>query len=77
MKKLTYLFLALIIVACSSDDEGGNNSNSIDYFFEVEFGGVINRVEGNYSFTLGDVILPYMTPNQLLRINRCCNSIHC
>ena len=62
MKKLTYLFLALLIVACS-DDEGGNNSNSIDYFFEVEFGGVINRVEGNYSFTLGDVILPYMTPN--------------
>ena len=63
MKKLTYLFLALLIVACSSDDEGGNNSNSIDYFFEVEFGGVINRVEGNYSYTLGDVILPYLNPN--------------
>ena len=57
MKKLTYLFLALLIVACSSDD---SNSNSIDYFFEVEFGGVINRVEGNYSYTLGDVILPYI-----------------
>ena len=64
MKKLTYLFLALIIVACSSDDEGGNNSNSIDYFFEVEFGGVINRVEGNYSFTLGDITFPFVNPNQ-------------
>ena len=60
MKKLTYLFLSILIVACSSDD---NSSNSIDYFFEIEFGGVINRVEGNYSYTLGDVILPYMTPN--------------
>ena len=60
MKKLTYLFLFILIVACSSDD---NSSNSIDYFFEFEFGGVINRVEGNYSYTLGDVILPYMTPN--------------
>ena len=60
MKKLTYLFLSILIVACSSDD---NSSNSIDYFFEFEFGGVINRVEGNYSYTLGDVILPYMTPN--------------
>ena len=48
MKKLTYLFLTLLIVACSSDD---NSSNSIDYFFEFEFGGVINRVEGNSSST--------------------------
>ena len=29
MKKLTYLFLALIIVACISDDEGGNNYQSL------------------------------------------------
>ena len=28
MKKLTYLFLALIIFACSSDDEGNNGSSS-------------------------------------------------
>ncbi|MDA7549914.1 hypothetical protein N8719_02760 [Flavobacteriaceae bacterium] len=28
MKKLTYLFLALLIVACSSDDEGNNGSSS-------------------------------------------------
>jgi hypothetical protein len=28
MKKLTYLFLALLIVACSGDDEGNNGSSS-------------------------------------------------
>ena len=28
MKKLTYLFLAILIVACSSDDEGNNGSFS-------------------------------------------------
>ncbi len=28
MKKLTYLFLALLIFACSSDDEGNNGSSS-------------------------------------------------
>ena len=34
MKKLTYLFLALIIVACSSDDSsdnGGNEQSSCIY----------------------------------------------
>ena len=57
MKKLTYLFLALIIVGCSGEDGGNNsnnnsnNSNNVDYFFEVEFGGVINRVQGNTSNT--------------------------
>ena len=54
MKNLTYLFLALIIVACSDDDNSNNNSNNsnnVDYFFEVEFGGVINRVQGNTSNT--------------------------
>ena len=39
MKKLTYLFLALIIVACSSDD-GENNLNSLeDVFWQVTVGG--------------------------------------
>ena len=44
MKKLTYLFLALLIVACTTDDN--NNTDNGNYFFEVEFGGVINRVQG-------------------------------
>jgi hypothetical protein len=49
MKKLLYLFLTVLIVACGSDDSGDSSSNSdgIDYFFEVELGGVVNRVEGN------------------------------
>ena len=57
MKKLLYLFLTVLIVACSSEDGGNNsnnnsnNSNNVDYFFEVEFGGVINRVQGNTSNT--------------------------
>ena len=54
MKKLVYLFLTVLIVACSSDDSNNsnnnsNNSNNVDYFFEVEFCGVINRVQGNTS----------------------------
>ena len=56
MKKLIYLFLTVLIVACSGDDSNNsnnnsNNSNNVDYFFEVEFGGVINRVQGNTSNT--------------------------
>jgi hypothetical protein len=49
MKNLIYLFLTVLIVACGSDDSGDSSSNSdgIDYFFEVELGGVVNRVEGN------------------------------
>ena len=54
MKKLLYLFLTVLIVACSGEDSNNsnnnsNNSNNVDYFFEVEFGGVINRVQGNTS----------------------------
>jgi hypothetical protein len=54
MKILVYLFLTVLIVACSSDDSNNsnnnsNNSNNVDYFFEVEFCGVINRVQGNTS----------------------------
>tara|TARA_B100000787_G_scaffold155910_1_gene131703 strand:+ start:488 stop:1102 length:615 start_codon:yes stop_codon:yes gene_type:complete len=54
MKKLIYLFLTVLIVACSGEDSNNSNNNSnnsynVDYFFEVEFGGVINRVQGNTS----------------------------
>lgn len=43
MKKITLLFFTLLIFSCSADDD--NSSNGVDYFFEVEFGGVINRVQ--------------------------------
>ena len=54
MKKLLYIFLTVLIVACSGEDSNNsnnnsNNSNNVDYFFEVEFCGVINRVQGNTS----------------------------
>lgn len=51
MKKLILLSV-LFIFACSSDDSSDtNNSNGVDYFFEVEFGGVISSVQGNSSST--------------------------
>jgi hypothetical protein len=66
MKKLIYLFLTILIVACSGDsDDSGNSSNNldgVDYFFEVELGGVINRVEGNSSYEFPNTP-PYITGN--------------
>ena len=47
MKKLIYLFLTILIIACGDSDDSSNYLNNGDYFFEVEFGGVINRVEGS------------------------------
>ena len=68
MKKLLYLFLTVLIVACSdedgSNDGDNNNSNNVDYFFEVEFGGVINRVQGNIS-----------TTNNFITKNKCYTAI--
>ena len=69
MKKLIYLFLTVLIVGCSSDDSNNsnnnsNNSNNVDYFFEVEFGGVINRVQGNIS-----------TTNNFITKNKCYTAI--
>ena len=56
MRKYIYIFLTVLIFGCSGEDSNNsnnnsNNSNNIDYFFEVEFGGVINRVQGNTSNT--------------------------
>ena len=69
MKKLLYLFLTLLIVGCSGEDgnnsnNNSNNSNNVDYFFEVEFGGVINRVQGNIS-----------TTNNFITKNKCYTAI--
>ena len=53
MKKGIYIFLTVLIVACGNSDDSGNSSNNldgVDYFFVVEFGGVVNRVEGNSSY---------------------------
>tara|TARA_R110001632_G_scaffold209531_1_gene334291 strand:+ start:941 stop:1369 length:429 start_codon:yes stop_codon:yes gene_type:complete len=52
MKKLTYLFLALIIVACSSDD-----SNSGQTFFE-KYDGVVWQEDtpNNYLFRFQNIV---------------------
>ena len=63
MKKIIYLFLGLLIFACSSDDSSGN-SDGVDYFFEVEFGGIINRVESNSSYELFVELPSWLYGNQ-------------
>jgi hypothetical protein len=45
MKKLTYLFLALLIVACSSDDD--SNSVSINSDLVGTWSGIITDTSGN------------------------------
>ena len=50
MKKLLYLFLAISIISCGGDDDGGalNNPFSVNYFFEIEIGGVTHKIEGSF-----------------------------
>ena len=67
MKKGIYLFLTVLIVACGNSDDSGNSSNNldgVDYFFEVEFGGVVNRVEGNTSSLAPNGLQPWLLYNQ-------------
>ena len=49
MKKLTYLFLALLIFACSSDDSSDGSSDSNQLFLE-KYDGVV--WEGNGDFNI-------------------------
>ena len=58
MKKLFYLFFAITLLGCSSDDD--SPSNNVNYFFEVEFGEVINRVQGNSSTSFTNGIIPWV-----------------
>ena len=48
MKQLL-LLSALLIFACSSDDSNDNNANNVpdgQYFFEIEIGGEVHRIQG-------------------------------
>ena len=47
MKKLTYLFLALIIVACSSDDSSDGNQ-----LFLEKYDGVVWENDGDFDFKI-------------------------
>ena len=49
MKKLPYLFLALLIVACSGDDEGNNGGNGQTALLTVTY----ENQEVNLNTTLG------------------------
>jgi hypothetical protein len=49
MKKLLHLFLAISFFGCGSGDDSSSSSsapNNVPYFFEIEFGGEVYRVEG-------------------------------
>ena len=45
MKKLL-LLCSLFILSCSSDDNNGNNVPDGQYFFEIEIGGEVHRIQG-------------------------------
>lgn len=50
MKKLIYLFLAITIISCGGEDDGEalNNPSVVNYFFEIEIGGVTHKIEGSF-----------------------------
>jgi len=66
MKKLTYLFLALIIVACGSDDSSDDNSDNNQLFLE-KYDGIVWQKEyseinfSRYTFTNNPKGLIYYT----------------
>ena len=47
MKKLLLIFLTTFLWSCSSDDSSSNNT--VNYSFEIEFGGEIHKIQGNLS----------------------------
>lgn len=53
MKKIFLSALTFIIIACSGEDNENNNiaDDEINYFFELEVFGVVNRVEGFANLT--------------------------
>ena len=59
MKKLLYLLFAITFLGCGSNDDDSPSNNG-DYFFEVEFAGVINRVQGNTSTGLSGGFIPWL-----------------
>jgi len=50
MKKLLLIFLTTFLWSCSSDDSSSNNT--VNYSFEIEFGGEIHKIQGNLSNSL-------------------------
>jgi len=50
MKKLLLIFLTTFLWSCSSDDSSSNNT--VNYSFEIEFGGEIHKIQGILSTSL-------------------------
>ena len=55
MKKLLYLFLAIIIASCSSDDNDGNSNSTYNYF-RITANGQNYEVASNVVFFVGSNI---------------------
>lgn len=71
MKKLLYLFLAVTIISCGGDDDGNNTNNAsvVNYFFEIEIGGEIHKIQGQFENDY-----PYYSP--YLSSNLCVSTLY-
>ena len=63
MKKLLLIFLTTFLWSCSSDDSSSNNT--VNYSFEIEFGGEIHKIQGNLS---NDIFTPLPTNHSLVLV---------
>ena len=63
MKKLLLIFFTTILWSCSSDDSTSNNT--VNYSFEIEFGGEIHKIQGNLS---NDIFTPLPTNHSLVLV---------
>ena len=63
MKKLLLIFFTTILWSCSSDDSTSNNT--VNYSFEIEFGGEIHKIQGNLS---NDIFTPLPTNHSVVLV---------
>ena len=63
MKKLLLIFLTTFLWSCSSDDSSSNNT--VNYSFEIEFGGEIHKIQGNLS---NDIFTPLPTNHSVVLV---------
>ena len=63
MKKLLLIFFTTILWSCSSDDSSSNNT--VNYSFEIEFGGEIHKIQGNL---FNDIFTPLPTNHSVVLV---------
>ena len=60
MKKLIYLFLTVLIVACSGDDSGGGSTNTLEYLGTYR-GDIQVYLNENYHSTLYNHLMTFIS----------------